>query len=88
MISGSAGWAFGGDFVYQGAASFLNGTAEISVTESGSVRALYGGSFATDENSRAAFNQTQVSNLGAAGTISESGEQSNGGISTGTHSSD
>ena len=78
-ISGHAGWAFGGDFVYQGGKSFLNGLAEITLTNAGHVKALYGGSFATDTGSQASFNRARILNAGTAESVTPDGEQSNGG---------
>ncbi|MHC1772455.1 MAG: hypothetical protein AB9907_12135 [Flexilinea sp.] len=85
VIHGSAAWAFGGDFTYQGGQSQITGTAEITVSESGKVESLYGGSFATDENSRSEVNRTLVNVFGTAGSITPEGETSYGGISTVTN---
>ncbi len=50
--------------------------------EEGKVESLYGGSFATDENSRSEVNRTILKVFGAAGSVSAEGETSYGGIST------
>lgn len=85
VIHGSAAWAFGGDFTFQGGQSRITGTAEITVSEGGKVESLYGGSFATDENSRSEVNRTLVNVFGTAGSITPEGETSYGGISTVTN---
>ncbi len=85
LVRGTAPWAFGGDFTFQGGRSITSGTAEITVAEQGSVRALYGGSFATDENSQSEVGRTVLNVSGSAGTVNPQGETSYGGISTVTN---
>ena len=81
IIYGSAAWAFGGDFTYQGGQSFLTGTAEITVAEGAHVKSLYGGSFATDTNSYSEVNRSVVHVEGTAESVVPEGETSYGGIS-------
>ncbi len=80
-IYGTAAWAFGGDFTFQGGQSLIPGTAEITVAESGSVNALYGGSFATDKNSRSEVAKTVLNVAGSVGTVTSEGETSYEGVS-------
>jgi len=81
IIYGSAAWAFGGDFTYQGGQSFLTGTAEITVAEGGQVKSLYGGSFATDKNSYSEVNRSIVRLKGTADSVVSEGETSYDGVS-------
>jgi hypothetical protein len=57
----------------------MNGLASVELTKEGTARELYGGSFATDENSKASVNETTVQVFGTTQISSPLGMEANGG---------
>lgn len=80
VVHGQAGWVFGGDFAYQGGETALNGTASVEITREGSVREVYGGSFATDAESKAIVRETKIRVDGTSLSSTPLGIGSNGGL--------
>ncbi len=79
QLSGSAHWAFPGDFAFAGGETSLDHAGRLEILASGTASEAYLGSFSSDPGSRAFMNTAELMNCGTAEEVIRRSQSADGG---------
>lgn len=79
IISGTAHWAFPGDFAFSGGTTSLTGAGRVEFLEGSSSVNAYLGSFASDPGSSAEINTAELKSCGSIETVTKRSLSTDGG---------